>query len=314
MQFIWANPEAQASQIGGLFVYGQPMFNPGSFTPDDIRVIYNQSGQGQWATVGNPMQGFDSKFVPKEDVEVELAGAITILPTEVTPDIVRRVGIDFLIFTEQNPPEQVVDLTAQSGESQKTTLRWTNPPDEDIHSLRILRREDTYPTAYNDPEATLVKEVREASPNVPLAVEDVGLDDGTEYFYSIFVRDLAMNWQTAVTPGFNAVSATPDSPSQILDFTATTDENDQITLSWTNPNEEALDSVRLVRKVGSYPTDESDGTAVYENSSPEAGGEEEYVDAVGDSQTYYYAVFPKDATDYNSLVTAGRNAAIGIST
>lgn len=310
MFFSYGYPQVGVGQIGVTLPYGFPAYSPGILTPEEVREIYNQTDQGIYVTVGNETVGYRGQLVPTEDED--LPGTIIISPFEITPDLARRVPGQLRVIPNTDPPERVLDLTGQSGQAQRAILRWTNPSDDDLERLEIYRKEGGYPTGRDDEDATLVATVRENSPGVGLAVADVGLIDETTYYYWITARDLGMNWTTDVTPGENAVTATPNSPSQILDFLATDTESGEVDLTWTNPDESGLTAIKVRRKVGSYPTDETDGDEVLTDLSPVAGGANSITDTIAPG-TYYYAVFPSDATGYNQLVTAGRNADTGIS-
>ena len=72
-----------------------------------------------------------------------------------------------------------------------------------------------------------------------------------------------------------------------------------VKLSWTDPNDIVVEgrtikwkSTRVVRKTGSYPTSEADGTVVVESTSRNQYQNTPYTDnGLSDGVTYYYAVF-----------------------
>jgi len=295
-----------------VFPYGFPRYSPGILGPEEVREIYNRTRQGINTEVA--VDGADPRgqTIPVEDAAINLPGKIVISPFEITPDISRRVPGQLLIFPNTNPPERITNFTAQSGQSQKAILRWTNPPDTDLYALEIYRKEGSYPTGRDDADAELIVTVSENSPGIGLTYEDVGLIDGTTYYYAIYSRDFGMNWNEDTVPGDNAATAISASPSQILNFLASDAESGQVTLTWTNPLDDDLTEISVRRKVGSYPTDELDGTEVLTDTSPVSGGSNSVVDTIAPG-TYYYAVFPKNSLGYNQLVTAGRNADTGTS-
>ena len=102
----------------------------------------------------------------------------------------------------------------------------------------------------------------------------------------------------------------PQPPTLVANFAASDGEDAQSTLTWTNPSDSDLAQVVVQRKTGSYPTSHTDGTTVYTNSSPTAGGTVSTVDTgLTNGTTYYYAVFSKDTGGlWNDTVQAGSNA------
>ena len=102
-------------------------------------------------------------------------------------------------------------------------------------------------------------------------------------------------------------------PSTVTDFNAADNEDQQSTLTWTNPDpsDNDLAEVLVMRKEGSYPSDHTDGTQVYQDaSSPTEGGSVNYVDTGRtNGVTYFYAVFSlDDYGNWNDTVSAGSNA------
>ncbi|MFB6214747.1 MAG: S8 family serine peptidase, partial [Candidatus Bipolaricaulia bacterium] len=99
-------------------------------------------------------------------------------------------------------------------------------------------------------------------------------------------------------------------PSLILDMTASENESQGSTLSWTNPSENDLARVVAQRKTGGYPVDHQDGITVYENDSPEPGELKTFTDSgLTNGTKYYYAVFTSDdAANWNESVKENSNA------
>jgi predicted CxxxxCH...CXXCH cytochrome family protein len=104
-------------------------------------------------------------------------------------------------------------------------------------------------------------------------------------------------------------------PAIVGNFTATSGQNAQVPLSWTNPTDTGLAEVLVKRKTGSYPTGHADASAttVYDNTSPTSGGAVNTTDTTGppvNGTTYYYAVYSRDACgNWNDTTTGGQNAA-----
>ncbi len=99
----------------------------------------------------------------------------------------------------------------------------------------------------------------------------------------------------------------------VSDFNASDREDEKVTLAWTNPSGSDLSKIVLRRKTGGYPQDHTDGTLVYQESSPRRGKSETYVDKnlINDT-AYYYAIFCEDTNDcWHDLVIVGENADTG---
>ena len=112
---------------------------------------------------------------------------------------------------------------------------------------------------------------------------------------------------------FDLLPAGPTAPALVTDFNASDGENGQSTLTWTNPGDTDLAEVLVKRNTGSYPTDHTVGTTVYDNTSPTHGASVSYTNTgLTNDTTYYYAVFSKDTdNNWNDTVQAGSNADTG---
>jgi len=98
-----------------------------------------------------------------------------------------------------------------------------------------------------------------------------------------------------------ALGGCPDKtpPGLVTNFTATAGDN-QVVLAWTNPTNADLAGVKILRKVGGYPTSNTDGTVVFENAGTN------YTDPTAVNGTpYYYAAFAYDQSgNFSAGVTA----------
>jgi len=94
------------------------------------------------------------------------------------------------------------------------------------------------------------------------------------------------------------------------DFQAGDMEEDQSTLTWTNPWVMPLWTVVVVRNADHYPVDWMDGVVVFLDTDPAWGEAIEVVDPdLNPESTYYYAVFVADEEwDFRDLVVEGENA------
>mgnify|MGYP000997832500 CR=1 FL=1 len=94
--------------------------------------------------------------------------------------------------------------------------------------------------------------------------------------------------------------------------------NGQLIIKWTDPNDTVVDGqtistwagTKLVRKAGSFPTDEKDGIVLVDNKVRGAYASTGFVDSgLTNGTTYYYQLFP-----YNNLGAANKNTANRLST
>jgi hypothetical protein len=100
---------------------------------------------------------------------------------------------------DTTPPGPVTGLTARAGDRQ-VVLAWVNPA-SDFAATRILRSSAGYATTWTAAGQTQVYDGTGAS------ATDLGLTNGTLYYYTAFARDAAGNWSARAT-----ASATPMAP------------------------------------------------------------------------------------------------------
>ncbi|MBW2000208.1 MAG: hypothetical protein JRJ29_19900, partial [Deltaproteobacteria bacterium] len=103
------------------------------------------------------------------------------------------------------PPSLIVDFSASDGEDGQSTLTWTNP-NEPAGTVVVVRRDDHYPSNHSD--GTVVHETP-MEPGAHCQYVDGNLTNGVTYYYAVFSRDAAGNWNDMVEPGKNADTATP---------------------------------------------------------------------------------------------------------
>ena len=106
---------------------------------------------------------------------------------------------------DTTPPALIQDFQATDGEDGKSTLTWTNPPDADLAEVVVRRKTDGYPADHTDGDLIY----QDTSPASGHAVShtDTGLTNGTTYYYAVFSRDAAGNWNDEVVEGKNADTA-----------------------------------------------------------------------------------------------------------
>lgn len=94
--------------------------------------------------------------------------------------------------TDTTAPANVTGLSA-IGANTQVTLSWTNPSDADFAGTKILRRTDTYPVSCADASATTVYMAGGPS------YVDIGLTNGTTYYYRVCSYDTVPNYSSGVT-------------------------------------------------------------------------------------------------------------------
>lgn len=97
----------------------------------------------------------------------------------------------------------------------------------------------------------------------------------------------------------------------VTGFSATDDEDQQSNLAWTNPGDGDLAEIKVLRKLGSYPTSSTDGTTVVDDTA--APFDTAFLNtSLTNGTTYYYAGFTRDTVgNWNHTVVAGTTADTG---
>lgn len=103
--------------------------------------------------------------------------------------------------------------------------------------------------------------------------------------------------------------ASPDNRLGITGITATRRSDDKnVELTWNNPLHGPVQTVRVVRKKGAWPTSHTDGDVVAEFSNPDLGSIGNFVDPKSKGGKLFYAVYATDGTDWLSWTEVGDNA------
>ncbi|WP_278382329.1 fibronectin type III domain-containing protein [Clostridium tyrobutyricum] len=86
-------------------------------------------------------------------------------------------------------------------------------------------------------------------------------------------------------------------PGTVSNFVALAGDT-KVTLNWTNPTDSDFAGVKIIRKVGSYPTSMEDGTQIYD------GIDTSHVDeGLTNDTEYFYRAFPYDESqNYNDTI------------
>jgi len=110
-------------------------------------------------------------------------------------------------------PGQVADFAASDGEDGQSVLTWTNPSDGDLAQVVVQRKLGGYPTSHTD--GTNVYTSSSPTAGGGVNTTDTGLTNGTTYYYAVFSRDTANQWNDTVTEGSNADTGRPSEPGAV---------------------------------------------------------------------------------------------------
>jgi hypothetical protein len=121
-----------------------------------------------------------------------------------------------------------------------------------------------------------------------------GLSPGTTYHFRVISTDASGNTAVSADYTFTTLSdvTAPSNGSLVA-----TPGNAQVTLTWTPPADPDYSGVRIVRKVGGFPTGPNDGTVIYQ------GNATSFIDTgLTNGVTYYYGAY---AYDDNGNLSSG---------
>jgi len=161
------------------------------------------------------------------------------------------------------------NVTGISGSATGHTisLSWTKGAGSNNTVIRYST--SSYPTSLT--EGTLAYNDTGTSTTV------TGLDTNTTYYFSFWSYDAESGYYSQNYTTYN--KTTPDVPPSPSNLVATTHNHTAINLSWSAST--SVNSV-LVRKTGSYPANQSDGTIVFNNTGTS------YQDTGLTPSTHYY--------------------------
>jgi len=170
------------------------------------------------------------------------------------------------------------------------SLSWGNPLDLDFAGVQIQRKTAGYPTNTTD-GVTVYQGAGTNATDTPLP------NAVTTNYYRIYSYDGVPNYASGVT-------GTLAPPPNVTAFKAMA-SNALVTLTWTNPIGSTFAGTQIQRKIGSAPTNATDGVTVY------AGMATIFTNTgLGNLTTYYYGAFCYDATpNYSVGVTTNATPA-----
>ena len=185
----------------------------------------------------------------------------------------------FTTLPDTTPPANVAGFAAAPSD-QQNSLTWTNPPDPDFVGVKIQRSASGFPATPTS--GTTVYDSNGAG------VVDVGLTNGTAYYYTAFAYDGSGNFASGATASGTPSDGLPPGPVTGL---AITPGDQQALLTWNNPADSDYLQTVVQRSTTGFPATPSAGTRVFSGSSPS------FLDTgLTNGTTYYYAVFAQDTS------------------
>jgi chitodextrinase len=185
----------------------------------------------------------------------------------------------FTTLADTTPPANVSGFTATPG-NQQNALGWTNPTDTDFAGVVIRRSTTGYPATPTSGTAVYS--------GSGTSVIDVGLVNGTTYYYTAFAYDTSGNFASGALATGTPFDSVP--PGPVSNFTVTAG-NAQNALSWINPGDADFADVRIQRSTTGFPPTPTSGTNIYLNTG------QSYTDTgLTNGTTYYYSVFARDTS------------------
>lgn len=197
-------------------------------------------------------------------------------------------------FTMRDLQDPPYSFSADAYCSGQINISWVKP--DYVDYVRIQRRPDHYPVSIDDG--------LNIYNGTDVSVVDVIVNPGTEYFYSAWsYNSTDKTWNTESSSALEITA--PDSPTGL---NAVTVDYDTINLFWTKGIGSNHTLIR--RKIGSYPTNPTNGTFVYEGTGTS------YVNnGLGSNITYYYTAWAQKTgsvyTEYwvnEGSITGGKTA------
>jgi len=191
-------------------------------------------------------------------------------------------GSNSLCGVPNDPPPEAVRLNqASSITDSSAVLSWSETDEDDFAEYALFRSEGSGV----DTSSTLVFAAREKSVT---SYRDRGLQENTEYFYKVYVKD-----ESGQVSGSNEVSVeTRNRKPQPSRFTRIESSPDKLEISLTWESSQASDFSRYdLRRSDSGPVSEQSALV----GSFESASDTTYTDVdLADSTTYYYRVYTYD--------------------
>lgn len=181
------------------------------------------------------------------------------------------------------------DGQVNPGETIELPVTLQNTGDGDAHNVEaILSTSDSYVTITDNDRTwgDIPSETTDESSDFDFEVSS-SCPAGHVITFNLAISADEGNWGDSFTV---TVVADVDPPDNVSAFTAIPGDA-MLHLTWGNPGDYDFSGVKVLRKTGSYPVDENDGTLIYNGY-----GTEKIDTSLTNGETYYYRAFSYDTT------------------
>jgi pimeloyl-ACP methyl ester carboxylesterase len=201
-----------------------PIANAGPDQTVQVGSPVQLDGSGSTDPDGDPIKSYRWNILPRENsAQCVFKSSRNIAQPTIQPRREGRCTIELVVSdgklnsapdqvtitakTDVIPPALIQDFLASDNEDGRSTLTWTNPSDRDLAEVIVRRKTGNYPTSHNDGD--LVYQNTNPTPGAAVTHTDTGLTNGITYYYAVFSRDRAGNWNDQVVEGKNADTGRP---------------------------------------------------------------------------------------------------------
>ncbi len=200
-------------------------------------------------------------------------------------------------------------LATNTNSGADIALTWDNPTSNDFTGRSLFASTTdisnaTY--AYCVANATLISSGIGTGSG---AADDYvyGVTIGTTYYFKIFALYDSFGSTIESAGVFTSLLAQNTTPPGNVTADTATAGNGQVTIAWTDPTDSTWAGTLLVRKVGSYPVDQNDGTAVVNSTVRNQYATTGFVDTgLTNTTQYYYQLFPYNTNGYYNTNSANQ--------
>lgn len=222
-----------------------------------------------------------------------------------TKDIAGNINDDgpSVLITTGDPKfdAQVTDLVANVNNNH-VELTWTDPTDLNWAVTKIVRNETHFPVDESD--GSLVAYSENKNQYVSNVLTDRNVEAGKMYYYAAFCKNSSEVWSEIPTI-ISTTVVDSIAPNPVYVISIEKQEDNSVYINWEDPTNEDWSGTKLVRKIGSVPTDENDGTIIVDSKNRNQYAiNDQIIDTdIEDSTTYYYKAFPYDNDDNVNLLS-----------